>query len=160
MRKFKICVNIKVIFLLTTRNSSTSITRIKKSVYPRVYKVRLQQPDGSTFTIRYHEPHELIRLPVDPNSLTEEEKRERLMRSKPEKEIKVQEFDDEETEITQRSWKDFVPSKWNTVLYVMYMLNLRWRLNAVTVNFFSSVNGFYNKLFNYRWSTNQNVSLL
>lgn len=93
------------------RSSSTSITRIKKSVYPRVYKVRLQQPDGSTFTIRYHEPHELIRLPVDPNSLTEEEKRERLMRSKPEKEIKVQEFDDEETEITQRSWKDFVPSK-------------------------------------------------
>lgn len=90
---------------------STSITRTKKSVYPRVYKVRLQQPDGSSYTIRYHEPHELIRLPVDPNSLTEEEKQARLNRLKPEKEIKVHEFDDEETEIIQRSWKDFVASR-------------------------------------------------
>ena len=78
-----------------------------------MYKVRLQQPDGSTLTLRYHEPHDLIRLPVDPNSLTAEEKRERLNRLKPEKEIKVHEFDDEETEITRRSWKDFVPSKWD-----------------------------------------------
>ena len=90
---------------------SSSITRIKKSIYPRMYKVRLQQPDGSTLTLRYHEPHDLIRLPVDPNSLTAEEKRGRLNRLKPEKEIKVHEFDDEETEITRRSWKDFVPSK-------------------------------------------------
>ncbi|XP_028393907.1 39S ribosomal protein L55, mitochondrial-like [Dendronephthya gigantea] len=90
---------------------STSITRTKKSVYPRVYKVRLQQADGSSYTIRYHEPRELIRLPVDPNNLTEEEKQARLNRLKPEKEIEVHEFDDEETEIIQRSWKDFVASR-------------------------------------------------
>jgi large subunit ribosomal protein L55 len=76
-----------------------------------VYKVRLQKPDGSSYIIRYHEPRELVRLPVDPNSLTEEEKQARLNRLKPEKEIEVHEFDDEETEIIQRSWKDFVASR-------------------------------------------------
>ena len=76
-----------------------------------MYKVCLVQPDGSSFTIRYHEPRDFIRLPVDPTSLTEEEKRARLNRLKPEKEVTVHEFDEEETEITQRSWKDFVPSR-------------------------------------------------
>ena len=90
---------------------STTITRTKKSIYPRVYKVRIQQADGSSYSMRYHEPRPLIRLPVDPNSLTEEEKQARLKRLKPEKEIEVHEFDDEETEIIQRSWKDFVASK-------------------------------------------------
>ena len=90
---------------------STTITRTKKSIYPRVYKVRLQQPDGSSYTMRYHEPRQLVRLPVDPNSLTEEEKQARLKRLKPEKEIEIHEFDDEETKIIQRSWKDFVASK-------------------------------------------------
>ena len=71
-----------------TCSCSSSLTRIKKSVYPRVYKVRLQQPNGSTFTIRYHEPRELIRLPVDPDTLTEEEKLARLNRLKPEKKLK------------------------------------------------------------------------
>ena len=94
-----------------TCSCSSSLTRIKKSVYPRVYKVRLQQPDGSTYTIRYHEPRELIRLPVDPRNLTDEEKQARLNRLKPEKEIEVHEFDHEETEIIQRSWKDFVGSR-------------------------------------------------
>jgi hypothetical protein len=49
-------------------------------------------------------------LPVDPDSLTEE-KQARLNRLKPEKEIEVHEFDDEETEIIQRSWKDFGASR-------------------------------------------------
>lgn len=76
-----------------------------------MYKVRLQKPDGSTYTILYHEPRELIRLPVDPRNLTDEEKQARLNRLKPEKEIEVHEFDHEETEIIQRSWKDFVGSR-------------------------------------------------
>lgn len=77
-------------------------------MYPRVYKVRLQQPDGSTYTIRYHEPRKLIRLPVDPSSLTEEEKKARMNRLKPEKKIETHEFDEDEAKITQRSWKHFV----------------------------------------------------
>ena len=73
-------------------------------------KVPLQKPDGSSYIIRYHESRELLRLPVDPDSLTEE-KQARLNRLKPEKEIEVHKFDDEETEIIQRSWKDFVASR-------------------------------------------------
>ena len=76
-----------------------------------MYKVSLQQPDGSSYTIRYHEPRELIRVPVDPKSLTDEEKQARINRLRPEKEIEVHEFDDEETEIIKRSWKYFVASR-------------------------------------------------
>lgn len=101
----------KYLYCIILHSCSTHITRIKKSIYPRAYKVRLQQPDGSSYTIRYHEPRELIRLPVDPNNLTEEEKQARLKRLKPEKKVEVHEFDDEETEIIQRSWKKFVTSR-------------------------------------------------
>ena len=38
------------------------------------YRVLLVHPDGSTITIRNHEPRPIIRLPIDITTLSEEER--------------------------------------------------------------------------------------
>lgn len=73
-----------------------------------MYKVRLVQPDGSSFTIRYHEPLKLIRLPVDPSTLTDEERKERLRRLKPEKPKKIYQIEDDDGDFDQRSWTNLI----------------------------------------------------
>ncbi|XP_046846346.1 uncharacterized protein LOC124440060 isoform X2 [Xenia sp. Carnegie-2017] len=50
----------------------------------------------------------ITRIKKNPSSLTEEEKKARMNRLKPEKKIETHEFDEDEAEITQRSWKHFV----------------------------------------------------
>uniref|UniRef100_A0A0K0D594 39S ribosomal protein L55, mitochondrial n=1 Tax=Angiostrongylus cantonensis TaxID=6313 RepID=A0A0K0D594_ANGCA len=57
--------------------------KICRTQYLRHYPVTLVRPDGSTIEIRYLEPRSVIQLPVDVNSLTEEEKRQRLAARKP-----------------------------------------------------------------------------
>ncbi|EDO46966.1 predicted protein [Nematostella vectensis] len=83
---------------------SASITRLKKQAYPRMYKVLVVQPDGSTYTMRYHEPRKIVRLPVDPTTLAEEERKERMRRLKPEKPKKIYQIEEDETDFDQRSW--------------------------------------------------------
>lgn len=52
-------------------------------------------PDGSTFTIRYHEPRAIITLPFDLSLLTEAERKARVDRRKPKRTIKIEaEVDD------------------------------------------------------------------
>ncbi|XP_003741756.1 39S ribosomal protein L55, mitochondrial [Galendromus occidentalis] len=69
------------------------ITRPKRSVYVRTYPTTLIQPDGSTFTIRYHEPIQAITLPLDFDALTPEEQKMVLLSRRPkEKAAKVEEL--------------------------------------------------------------------
>lgn len=57
-----------------------SIAPIKRGIYARQYPVTLIKPDGSTIQIKYHEPIALIKLPVDVNKLSEDERKKRLMK--------------------------------------------------------------------------------
>uniref|UniRef100_A0A0R3RPH9 39S ribosomal protein L55, mitochondrial n=1 Tax=Elaeophora elaphi TaxID=1147741 RepID=A0A0R3RPH9_9BILA len=52
-----------------------SISRIKRARYIRQYHVTLLQPDGSTVPIRAAEPLDLIRMPFNLDTLTDEERR-------------------------------------------------------------------------------------
>jgi large subunit ribosomal protein L55 len=57
------------------------VTKVKRTTYCRKYPTLLVQPDGSTFTIKYHEPREIIKLPVKFDECTpEQQKQIRLMR--------------------------------------------------------------------------------
>jgi len=57
------------------------VTKIKRTTYCRKYPTLLVQPDGSTITINYHEPREIIKLPVKFEECSpEQQKRIRLMR--------------------------------------------------------------------------------
>ncbi|XP_071799593.1 large ribosomal subunit protein mL55-like [Asterias amurensis] len=56
------------------------IAKTNRKVYPRQYPTVVVNPDGSTFRIKYDEPRKIIKLPVDVNSLTPDERKLRLQR--------------------------------------------------------------------------------
>lgn len=76
-----------------------------------MYKVRLVQPDGSSYAIRYPEPCKIICLPIDPSTMTEEEKKARMKRLKPEKPKQIYEVEEEDAAFDQRSWADLVQKR-------------------------------------------------
>ncbi|OZC12666.1 hypothetical protein X798_00298 [Onchocerca flexuosa] len=52
-----------------------AISRIKRAKYVRQYYVTLLHPDGSTVQIRAAEPMDLIQMPFNMDTLTDEERR-------------------------------------------------------------------------------------
>ncbi|XP_031640825.1 39S ribosomal protein L55, mitochondrial [Contarinia nasturtii] len=71
-------------------SATASITKTHRIFYCRHYPTTLVNPDGSTLTIRYHEPRKIIHLPLDLTLLTEEERKLRLERRKPSVVLKVE----------------------------------------------------------------------
>lgn len=45
-----------------------------KRLYPRLYPCLIVNQDGSTYQIYHHYPYEIITLPLDPNTLTLEQR--------------------------------------------------------------------------------------
>jgi len=85
----------------------TSVTRINRKVYARVYPTMFVYPDGSTITIRHHEPRAILKLPLDLSTLSETEKAARLAKRKPKKKVAVQEDYDDSFDVNKYShlWK-------------------------------------------------------
>eukprot|EP00794_Sanderia_malayensis_P007924 gene7924-8779_t len=88
----------------SARTSVTSITRIKRRLYPRMYNVHIINPDGSSYVARHPEPIGVIRLPLDPSTLSDEERKARLKRLKGERTIdKSVEFEQDDVKFDQRA---------------------------------------------------------
>jgi hypothetical protein len=51
------------------------VTKIKRPVFARLHPVTTVLPDGSTITVKYKEPKNLIRFPLDLETATAEQKR-------------------------------------------------------------------------------------
>lgn len=64
------------------RNSCyrASLNRIKRPAYARLYPVTLVKPDGSSITIKYHEPISIIKLPYDLNLLSDIDRKRRMLK--------------------------------------------------------------------------------
>ena len=52
-------------------------------------------PDGSTYHIRHEKPLNFIRLPIDPSTLTADERAERLKRRQKPKKVEEEDFEDD-----------------------------------------------------------------
>ncbi|XP_068898600.1 large ribosomal subunit protein mL55 [Tenebrio molitor] len=68
---------------------SASITRPHRLTYKRTYPTVLVNPDGSTINISYHEPRQIIKLPLNIWTLSEAQRKARLEARKPKKKVKI-----------------------------------------------------------------------
>ncbi|XP_074036378.1 mitochondrial ribosomal protein L55 [Leptinotarsa decemlineata] len=70
---------------------SACITRPHRSTYLRTYPTILVYPDGSTVNIRYPEPRQIIKLPLNIWTLSESERKAKLDARKPKKKVSIEE---------------------------------------------------------------------
>ena len=82
--------------------SHVDLYRPRRKVYALQHKVHVVNPDGSSVLARYHEPLGVIRLPLDPNSLTEEELKARRDRNMKDTKITIEDFDEEDEVVFDR----------------------------------------------------------
>lgn len=107
------CVTLGSTQIRCISSSSTSITKIHRSVYARTYPTIVVLPDGSSINVKYYEPRKIIKvdqqryygtllkfvfnifwhlqLPLDLSLLTEAERKARVDRRKPRQVIRVEE---------------------------------------------------------------------
>ncbi|KAL5236364.1 hypothetical protein ACI65C_003774 [Semiaphis heraclei] len=76
-------------------SKTAAITKIHRKVYPQHYLTKIIQPDGSSYTIRFNDPRMIIKLPLDMNLISEEERKRRIEARRPKQKVKiVEELDD------------------------------------------------------------------
>lgn len=79
-------------------------------------------PDGSTYMIRYHEPRAIITLPFDLSQLTESERKARLEKRKPRREVKIEaEVDDK---FNANKYLKYMKKKWANHCRLIIKLNI------------------------------------
>uniref|UniRef100_A0A0N4ZNS7 39S ribosomal protein L55, mitochondrial n=1 Tax=Parastrongyloides trichosuri TaxID=131310 RepID=A0A0N4ZNS7_PARTI len=97
----------KVFFIVIQNCHRASITNVGRKKYVKEYVAEVMKADGSIVYGRFKEPYHLVQLPLDLNSLSEDERRQILAARKP-KAKKIEEdviddtFDSEEYE---KIWK-------------------------------------------------------
>lgn len=67
------------------------VSRVKRATYVRHYPTVLVQPDGSTITVRYHEPRYIVKMPLRFEELTPEQQQVVLVKRKPPEVVTIQE---------------------------------------------------------------------
>ncbi|CAG7717479.1 unnamed protein product, partial [Allacma fusca] len=97
--------NSTVVVHESTARSARSGSRTNP--FLRTLKEQPGSDHGSTITIRYHEPRQIIKLPFDLTPLTEEEKAIHLQRRKPKTRVKIVE-DSEKVEFDSKKYRKYM----------------------------------------------------
>ncbi|XP_046742160.1 39S ribosomal protein L55, mitochondrial [Diprion similis] len=75
---------------------TASVTKMHRKTYERMYPTIVVLPDGSSINIKYHEPRHIIKLPLNLATLSEAERKLRLIARKPKTFIKIEEDIDDD----------------------------------------------------------------
>ncbi|XP_019630364.1 PREDICTED: 39S ribosomal protein L55, mitochondrial-like [Branchiostoma belcheri] len=85
-----------VVHQVRHNSNRTTIARLNRTKYARTYNARVVQPDGSTITVPYKEPIGVIKMPLDIDSLSDQERRLRMAKRMPKQVQRVEEeFEDD-----------------------------------------------------------------
>ncbi|XP_063408970.1 large ribosomal subunit protein mL55-like [Mytilus trossulus] len=88
---------LQTVMISSRQNSNrTSVCRVKRSIFRQMYPTTLVLPDGATINIRYHEPRRIIKLPLDVETLSEEDRKKRLKRRTKIRKIEVKDDGNED----------------------------------------------------------------
>ncbi|XP_075971107.1 mitochondrial ribosomal protein L55 [Anticarsia gemmatalis] len=87
----------------------SSVTKIHREIYARMYPTTVVLPDGASINIRYHEPRKIIKLPLDLSKLSEEEKKMRLEKRKPKRKVKI--TDDIDDDFNAKKYLKYMKKK-------------------------------------------------
>ncbi|ESO88149.1 hypothetical protein LOTGIDRAFT_204404 [Lottia gigantea] len=88
-------------------SNRTSVCRLNRGYYARMYPTVLVLPNGASLNIRYREPRKIIKLAVVFDDLTDEEKEARLRARKPKKKIIIEDEEEDDFDVDQYKylWK-------------------------------------------------------
>lgn len=62
MKKLSLFVSLSLNQIRSISSATTSITKVHRLLYCRLYPTTVVQPDGSTIIIRYKEPRKIIQV--------------------------------------------------------------------------------------------------
>ncbi|XP_063057769.1 large ribosomal subunit protein mL55 [Engraulis encrasicolus] len=79
---------------LHENSNRASIVRCTRNKFERQYPVLLVRTDGSTINIRYKEPRRILQMPVDINTLSDEERKIRMRKRDPKKMVAKKDKDE------------------------------------------------------------------
>ncbi|XP_014250677.1 39S ribosomal protein L55, mitochondrial [Cimex lectularius] len=74
-------------------SASAALTRPHRGKYFLEYPTKVVLSDGSSITVRYHEPQQIIKLPLDLSTLSEAEAKARLERRRPKVKVVIENDD-------------------------------------------------------------------
>jgi large subunit ribosomal protein L55 len=84
---------------------------VRRSAYARLYPAILVKPDGSSININYTEPISVVQLPFDINTLSEVEKRRRLLKRQMTSKTDTKKVVEKEQQVSSKDIK-FDPRKY------------------------------------------------
>jgi len=92
-----LCVSLPPLFVAQRQLNAnrTATTKIRRLRFTRQYPTTVVLPDGSTISVKHPEPRLLLRLPLDLEQATEEQKRKIQLLRRPKLTQKVTEDTDD-----------------------------------------------------------------
>ncbi|XP_017775286.1 PREDICTED: 39S ribosomal protein L55, mitochondrial [Nicrophorus vespilloides] len=88
---------------------SAAVTRPHRILYERTYQTVIVNSDGSSYNIRYHEPRQIIKMPINVWTLSEAERKARLEKRKPKQKVKI--IDDIDDEYDSKKYLKYLKKK-------------------------------------------------
>ncbi|KAE8573973.1 large ribosomal subunit protein mL55 [Halyomorpha halys] len=90
-------------------SASAAITRIHRRDYLLQYLTKVVLSDGSSITVRYHEPKQIIHLPLDLSTLSEAEAKARIDKRRPRTKVKIR--DEELASFSAKKYINLIKKK-------------------------------------------------